>query len=104
MTTEIQQSMRVLLGATALLLVAGCSPPDERTLSLCRKSSAERAEGSQLAPADIGELTEACMAKKGYSLEKAGRSCAHDLSSQSNRRCYFPDTTLGHLYAALPKF
>ena len=83
-----------------LLLMAGCSPPDQQILTSCRKSAAAKSAGFKLTPADIGELTEACMSSRGFSLQKSGRTCGHDLQSEVNRRCYIPDTRMGHLVAA----
>lgn len=64
----------------------------------------ERAEGQGLTPADIGELTEACMSRRGFGMKKTGSICAHNLTSQVNRRCYYPDTWVRRIYAALPQF
>ena len=99
-------SPKVFLGAgvAVLLLVAGCSPPDQNVLDLCHKSAVQRAKGYRLTPADLGELAEACMAERGYILKKSGSVCAHNLRSENDRRCYYPDTLLGRLYALFPEF
>ena len=90
-------------GFSALFL-AGCSPPDQRVLDLCHKSAAIRARGYKLTSTDLGELTEACMAERGYTLKKTGSVCSHDLRSENDRRCYYPDTLPGRLYALAPEF
>lgn len=93
------------VGFSALFLpLAGCSPPDQRVLDLCHKSAALRAQGYKLTSADLGELAEACMAVRGYTLKKTGSVCSHNLRSENDRRCYYPDTLLGRLYALAPEF
>ena len=37
-------------------------------------------------------------------MKKTGSVCAHNLTSQVNRSCYYPDTWVGRIYAALPQF
>jgi hypothetical protein len=91
------------LGVIALLTTGACSPPDQQVLNFCRESATKTAIGLGMKPTDIGELVEACMSKHGFSLKKIGKRCSHDLQSQHNRRCYFPDTMPGHLSAALPE-
>ncbi len=81
----------------------GCSPPDQRVLDLCRKSSTASALGRSLTVDDVGELTEECMSRRGYALLKTGPTCKDDLQSQQRRECYFPDTTVGHLFGANPR-
>ncbi len=90
-------------GFVALLLVAGCSPPDQHVLDLCHRAVAHRAQGYRLTSADLGELSEACMAERGYILKKTGSVCSHNLRSEDDRRCYYPDTLPGRLYALLPE-
>jgi hypothetical protein len=93
-------SPRNIVFFAILLLMAGCSPPDQQLLTNCKKSAAAKSAGFKLTPADVGELTEACMSSHGFSLQKSGRTCSHDLRSEINRRCYIPDTRIGHLVAA----
>jgi hypothetical protein len=103
---ELRLSRAVLFGCglALLLLVAGCSPPDQTVLDNCHKSSVQRAKGYKLTSADLGELAEACMAERGYTLKKSGSVCSHNLQSENDRRCYYPDTLPGRLYALLPEF
>jgi hypothetical protein len=92
------------VGASAIVLfVAGCSPPDQRVLDLCHKSAVNRGKGYKLTWADLGELAEACMAGQGYMLKKTGSVCSHNLQSENDRRCYYPDTLPGRLYALIPE-
>ena len=87
-----------LLTLIPLLALAGCEPPQQTVLDRCRITAAERAKGQNLTPQDIGELVEACMTDQGYLLHKTDASCTHDLSSQSQRRCYYPATIWGRLH------
>lgn len=93
----------ISLGGAILLLVGGCSPPDQKSLDLCRNSAPRTSQGESLTREDVGELIEACMSKRGFSLLKTGKRCSHDLNSQHDRRCYFPDTTAGQFFASLPE-
>lgn len=87
------------LGMAALLLaLGGCSPPDQTLLDACRQSAAARGHGLNLTQSDLGELVEECMSKKGYALRKNRKGCMHDFPSATARRCYYPDTALGHFY------
>lgn len=90
-----------LLFLITLLPLAGCEPPQQTVLDRCRLTAAERASGQNLTPSDIGELVEACMADHGYLLHKTDESCTHDLSSQSQRRCYYLATFWGRLHRAV---
>lgn len=103
---ELRPNRAVIMGSglAVLFLVAGCSPPDQTVLDLCHKASAQRAKGYKLTSADLGELAEACMAERGYTLKKSGSVCSHNLRSENDRRCYYPDTLPGRLYALLPEF
>jgi hypothetical protein len=93
------------VGFSALVFpLAGCSPPDQRVLDLCHKSAALRAQGYKLTSADLGELAEACMAERGYTLKKTGSVCSHNQRSENDRRCYYPDTLPGRLYALTIEF
>lgn len=96
----------VLLGSgiVGLLSVGGCSPPDQHVLDLCHQSAAHRGQGYKLTSADMGELAEACMSDRGYILKKTGSVCSHNLRSENDRRCYYPNTLPGRLYALLPEF
>lgn len=95
--------MRMIRYLTALTLLplGACEPPQQSLLDNCRTTAAQRAEGHQLSPSDVGELVEACMEKRGYLLHKTDASCAHDLSSQSQSRCYYPNTFLGRFHRRL---
>ena len=97
---------RLLLSATGLgvlVFVTACSPPDQPVLDLCRQSANADGKGHDLTAADLGELTETCMAERGFKLIRAGKRCSHDLESETNRLCYFPDTMLGRFRAWLPQ-
>lgn len=78
--------------------VTGCSKPDQRVLDNCRLESVQKGEHRGLNAHDLGELTEACMARKGYLLNKTGEACTHELSSQTADRCYYPDTWWARAY------
>ena len=84
-----------------LLPLAACEPPQQKVLDTCRTTASQRAHGQGLTPNDVGELVEACMTDHGYLLHKTDASCAHDLASQSQRRCYYPNTFLGRLHRRL---
>ena len=91
-------------GLVGLLCAVACSPPDQTNLDVCRKTVAASTGGRGLTPNDIGELVEDCMTKQGYRLKKTGTTCSHDLRSQENRRCYYPDNFAGRIVAGLPEF
>jgi hypothetical protein len=38
------------------------------------------------------------MAGRGFLLHKTDEACAHDLASQSQTRCYYPDSLLSRLH------
>ena len=93
--------MRKLVSFMALLAalpLAGCEPPPQPLLDGCRKVAGQRASDHSLTANDMGELLEACMAERGFLLHKNDESCAHNLDSQSQRRCYYPDTLWGRLH------
>jgi hypothetical protein len=102
---RLGRAVFLAVGISALFLpLAGCSPPDQRVLDLCHKSAALRARGYKLTSADLGELAEACMAERGYTLKKTGSVCSHNLRSENDRRCYYPNTLPGRLYALASEF
>lgn len=101
---SLKRAAGCVIGLAAFLSLTSCSPPDQHVLDFCRQSSAASAQGRGLTPADIGELIEECMSRRGYSLLKTGATCSDDLRSQNDRSCYFPDTVMGHLRVALPRF
>lgn len=101
---SLKRAAGCVTGLAAFLSQTSCSPPDQHVLDFCRQSSAVSARGRGLTPADIGELIEECMSRRGYSLLKTGATCSDDLRSQNNRYCYFPDTVTGRLRVALPRF
>ena len=90
-------------GLGVLLFVTACSPPDQPILDGCRQSASADGKGHGLTAADLGELTEACMTERGFRLNRTGKGCSHDLESETNRLCYFPDTMLGRFRAWLPQ-
>ena len=93
--------MRKLFPSVALITVlplAGCEPPQRTLLEDCRKTAQQRASGHGLTANDVGELLEACMAERGFLLHKQDEACAHDLDSQSQRRCYYPNTFWGRMH------
>ena len=93
------RSPAMCLGVAGLLFaLGGCSPPDRNLLDACRQSAAARGHDLNLTKSDLGELVEECMSKRGYALRKNHKGCMHDFPSATARRCYYPDTTLGHLY------
>lgn len=85
----------------AVLPLGACEPPPQQRLDDCRATAAQSAAGHGLSPNDVGELVEACMERHGFLLHKTDVACAHDLSSQSQRRCYYPNTFLGRLHRKL---
>lgn len=101
---RLKQLWFLLVGIVGLLPFVGCGPPNEYALRACRIQALERSEGRGLTQADIGELTEACMSKSGFLLKRTGSKCSHDLTSQSNRLCYFPDNAFARAYSTLPEF
>jgi hypothetical protein len=84
-----------------LLLLAGCSPPEQVVLNRCQASVAPIARGRSLISSDIAELIEACMLSKGFALKETGERCPDTLQTATDRRCYYPDTAIGHLYSKL---
>ena len=90
-----------LIGLAPLILLAGCEPPQQSVMDSCHKMASVRASGKNLTPRDVGELVEACMAERGYLLHKTDESCAHDLSSQSQRRCYYSNSLWGRFHRAV---
>lgn len=94
-------NIRVALAIGATLLLFGCNPPEQKVLSDCHVTATRRASGLGLSQTDVGELLEACMAARGFILDKTGRSCAHDLSSQTNRLCYYPSSWWARVYHSL---
>jgi len=94
-------NIRLIMAVGAPLFLLGCNPPEQKVLANCEVTAANRASGQNLTKTDLGELTEACMASRGFILDKTGRSCAHDLSSQTNRSCYYPDTRWARFYHSL---
>lgn len=86
-----------LVGYSLALILGGCSPPPEETLSECRTVAVQRGIGKNLSPDDLGELTEACMTSKGFTLNRDSDYCGHNRSSETARRCYYPNTAAGIL-------
>jgi hypothetical protein len=87
----------VLVGCSLSLLLSGCSPPHEATLKECRVAAAQRGAGKNLSPEDLGELTEACMAAKGFLLNRDSKQCGHNRASETAGRCYYPNTIFGRV-------
>jgi hypothetical protein len=92
-----------LVAIPGVLLLTGCAPPDQRVLDVCRDTAAVEARGHDLISSDIGELIEACMLSKGYVLEEATKRCGENLQTATDRRCYYRDTLLGHIFARLDR-
>lgn len=46
---------------------------------------------------DLGELTEACMNKRGYILNRDSLRCEHDRNSEAATRCYYRDDFWGRV-------
>lgn len=92
--------MRVLPPIALVLAcgVASCAKPDQQVLADCHSEAAQKGKHHGLTNTDLGELTEACMARKGYLLNKNGEACSHDLPSQKANRCYYPDTWWARAY------
>ena len=86
-----------LVGCSIALLASGCSPPREGVVSECRAIAAQRGAGKNLSQDDLGELTEACMATKGFTLNRDSEECSHNRTSEIARRCYYPSTIVGNL-------
>ena len=94
--------LRCLGWAAALagigLILPGCSPPQESQVKQCQLVAKERAKGKQfVTEADLGELTEACMSERGFTLNRHGGECDHDMKSENVARCYYPATFLGRM-------
>lgn len=81
----------------ALVALCGCSPPPRETLKSCQDVAKQRGAGKGLTQDDLGELTEACMSEKGYSLNRDSEQCQHDLISESANRCYYRSDFWGRL-------
>lgn len=96
----MRKFLRCIVAAASLAL-AGCEPPPQIVLEDCRKVALQRASGHGLTPADVGELMEACMAQRGFLLHKQDKACSHDLNSQSQRRCYYPNSFWGRMHRTL---
>lgn len=94
-------NIRLIMAIGAPLLLLGCSPPEQKVLAECQVKATNRARGQNLTKFDLGELTEACMEARGFILDKTGRSCAHDLLSQTDRSCYYTNTWWARFYHSL---
>ena len=82
----------------ALLALSACSPPPSReTLKSCQDIARQRGAGKGLTQNDLGELTEACMVAKGYSLNRDSEQCRHDLISETANRCYYRNDLIGRI-------
>ncbi len=82
-----------------LLCLMGCSRPGQREVEACRQTAIREAVGHQLNGDDVGELTEACMASKGFSLRETGKYCPDNLTTAVNPGCYYRDNFLGRMRA-----
>jgi hypothetical protein len=82
----------------AVLLLAGCNQPPEKSVDLCRQTALARGDGLNLTTSDLGELIEECMSEKGYILKKDSDTCHHDAASAQNKNCYYPNTRLGRFF------
>jgi hypothetical protein len=92
-------SLRRNIFLLALLLLAGCGPTDPRIIAQCKAAATAQAKGHLVDISDIGELTEACMMKKGFVVRETGKGCSDDISGPLNPRCYYPDTIPGRIAA-----
>jgi hypothetical protein len=83
----------------AVVCLMGCSRPAQREVDACRQTAIREGVGHQLNGDDVGELTEACMVSKGFSLKEAGKRCPDNLSTATNPSCYYRDNFLGRMRA-----
>jgi hypothetical protein len=85
-------------------VLGACSPPPAATLQECRLVAVQRSVGKSLSQDDLGELTEECMASKGFLLNREGDQCGHNRSSETTRQCYYQSTMFGKLGHRLADF
>lgn len=78
-------------------VLAACGPPSQQTLKACQEVAAGRGAGKGLTKDDLGELTEACMLNRGYSLNRDSEQCQHNRHSETANRCYFRSDFLGRV-------
>lgn len=84
---------------TALLCLAGCSRPAQHEVDVCKQIAIREGVGHQLNDDDVGELTEACMASKGFTLREAGKRCPDNQMTATKPGCYYRDNFLGRTSA-----
>ncbi len=84
-----------------LLSLWACSPPPRRQIQECQQVAMHAGVGHQLNSDDIGELTEACMASKGFGLRETGKHCTEDMATAVNPDCYYRDNLFGRMSKAL---
>jgi hypothetical protein len=89
--------IKIAIPAFALVTLSACSPPPQSTLKECQAIAHQRGQGKGLTQADLGELTEACMADRGYALNRDSEQCRHDLDSETANRCYFRNDFIGRI-------
>ncbi len=81
----------------ALLFLAGCSRPAQHEVDACKQTAIREGAGHQLNDDDVGELTEACMAAKGFALRETGKRCPDNVATATNPGCYYRDNFLGRV-------
>jgi hypothetical protein len=86
-----------LVAMASVLVLAACSQPDQQTISVCRETASQRAQGHHLQSSDLGELVEECMAAKGYRQSETGKLCSDDFASAINAKCYYSKIYLSSL-------
>jgi hypothetical protein len=80
-----------------LLCLPACSPPPQRLIEECRETAIHEGFGHQLNSDDIGELTEVCMASKGFALREIGKRCTADMPTAISPECYYRDNLFGRM-------
>lgn len=87
--------------AACIVLLAGCSRPDQKDLSTCKAKAVSQTRGAGFTASDTAELIEACMLSKGFSLRETGKRCPDGFQGATDRLCYYPNTTAGRLFDRL---
>lgn len=87
----------VLTLAAIALSLAGCSPPPRSVLKTCQADAVQKAVGRDMNADDLGELTEACMNKRGYDLNRDSQNCQHNRDSEGVAKCYYRNSFWGRV-------
>jgi hypothetical protein len=74
---------RAILMLALPVSLPACSPPPQRLIEECRQTAIRESVDHQLNSDDIGELTETCMASKGFELRETGKRCTEDMRLRS---------------------